>query len=215
MAKILWIVSGLIGLGSWGAILVILFIGIGGGSICWPWQNCQAHDCIYTNLVARGEGNISGDRQTSSKPDTQTIDAQSRAVQTGIFAGAVLIRAYRNDERSVARLTKGLELAKESGIPDNVKRMEQALEDGRKRKDITFEIYVDQLKKSAEYSMQQNSEQLDALKNQLGQNSDFKPLERFAEIFVMQIGAYKKDHVIDEKELGSQILDPQPLSVRD
>jgi hypothetical protein len=58
--------------------------------------------------------------------------------------------------------------------------------------------------------MQKNSEQLDALKKQLRQNRDLKPLERFAELYVSQVGVYKTDHVTDEAKLGGQILGLQP-----
>jgi hypothetical protein len=150
MVIILWIVVILIRLVLFGLVFVFL-LWVGGGSICWPWESCVEDIRVYANPAVNEGGN--------------TTDI-NRAVQTGILAGAVLIRSYREDQRGVDRLTRGMELAKESGISDNVKRSEQALEDGIKRKDITFEIYADQLKRSAEYSMQQNSEQLDALKKQ-------------------------------------------------
>lgn len=37
-----------------------------------------------------------------------------------------------------------------------------------------------------------------------------KPFERFAELYVKQIEAYKKDHAADEGKLAGQILDLQP-----
>jgi hypothetical protein len=123
---------------------------------------------VKPDSSACGAENVIDDKKTSSKSDIVMNDANNRAVQTGIVAGAVLIRSYRDDQRAVDRLMKGLELAKESGISDNIKRSNQAVEDGRKRKDITFEIYLDQLKQSAEYSIQQNKEQLDVLGNSTG-----------------------------------------------
>jgi hypothetical protein len=37
-----------------------------------------------------------------------------------------------------------------------------------------------------------------------------RPFEHLAELYVIQIEAYKKDHVTDEAKLGVQILDLQP-----
>lgn len=151
---LLWLVTGLIGLGLYGLIFVFL-IELGGGNIYWPWEDKPEVSCIEDGPAAGGAGN--------------TVSLQERrAVQTGIFSGAVLIRSYRDDQRAVDRLMRALELAKESGISDNVKLSEQALENGRKRRDITFDIYVNQLKQSAEYSMQENKEQLNDLKSSLG-----------------------------------------------
>jgi hypothetical protein len=191
MKIILWIVFGLIGFGLYGLIFVFL-IWVGGGSICWPWESCVEDIRVYANPAVNEGGN--------------TTDI-NRAVQTGIVAGAVLIRSYRDDQRAVERLTRGLDLAKESESTGNVKRSQQAREDGRKRRDITFEIYVDQLKKSAEYSMKQNKEQLDELKKQFRQRKDMKPFESFAELYVTQIEAYKKDHIANEAKLTGQILE--------
>jgi hypothetical protein len=62
--------------------------------------------------------------------------------------------------------------------------------------------------------MQQNKEQLDDLKKQFRQRNYMKPFERFAELYVKQIDAYKKDHVTDEARLGGQILELQPSGKR-
>jgi hypothetical protein len=196
MVIILWILFGLIGLGLYGLISVKL-IELGGGSVYWPWEEKPEVSCIVNSPPVFESVNTASDESR-------------RAVQAGIFTGAVLIRSYRDDQRTIDRLMRGLELARETRITENVKQSEQALEDGRKRRDITFEIYVDQLKQSAEYSMQQNKEQLNDLKKQFRQRKDMKPFERFAELYVRQIEAYKKDHVTDEAKLGGQILELKP-----
>jgi hypothetical protein len=118
MALILWIVTGLIGIALYGLIASLL-IEVGGGNICWPWEDCVDNRCVSYDTATGGGWNVTGDNQTSSQSDIIINDAQKRAVQTGIFAGAVLIRSYRDDQRAVDRLMKGLELAKESGDGQN------------------------------------------------------------------------------------------------
>lgn len=137
-------------------------------------------------------------------------DVDHRAVRAAIFSGAVLIRNYREDHRKIDILTKGLELARQSGITENIRRSEQALEDGKKRRALSYKVYLAQLMQSAhDYSTRQHVEQLEAVKQQLAQQG-MKSIERFAELYVKQIDAYNNNHDADEAGLGKEIRDFQP-----
>lgn len=177
-------------------IILALLDWAGGADVHWPWKTTQEET-----------------RDKGVPPKTKGLlnDKENRAVLAAIFSGAVLIRTYREDQREIDRLTIGLELARQSGIAENIKRSEKALDDGKKRRDVTYELYRTQLVQSAnDYSTQQHAEQVDAFKQQLAQRQDMKSIERFAELYVKQIDAYNKNHVTDEAKLVRQILDFQP-----
>jgi hypothetical protein len=147
---------------------------------------------------------------TESRPEGPS-KVDNRAVREAIFAGAVLIRAYREDQRQVERVEKALDLARQSGLEANIRRVEQTLGDAEQRARITRDIYVALVRQCAkDFSTVEVDQGLVALQQQFATDTSLQPLVQFAKLFVSRTSDYRRDGVIDSKRLDRDILSLQP-----
>jgi hypothetical protein len=140
----------------------------------------------------------------SSKIANVPDELQNRAVREAIFSGAVLIRAYRADNRAIQQ---DIDSLSDAQLTDTSKLTEETLEAEKQRANVTLTLYLSHLSQSAKvYSASECEAALTTLTQEFAVEEGLQPFVGFARQFVAQVASYQRAQVIDKQQIVRELL---------